>query len=199
MDITPEDFERFLTWLDPDQQQASKQYEAINAKMTRFFVCRGCGVDAEHLADETINRVIIKMRVLADSYVGDRLPYFFGVARYVHKEYCKRVKEEEEGIRRMRDLLPPPVYSSEEKEREDNCLERCMKELTRENRELIRKYYTGEKHAKIDHRRELADQMGIAPNALRIRAHRIRTDLRRCVEACVAEENDHETNQRNRH
>ena len=186
MDINPEDFERFLRWLDPDRERACEQYEATRRKLTRFFVCRGWEVDAEQLADETINRVIIKMRVLADTYEGNRLPYFYGVARRVNQERIKKQIEEDEAARKLRAMPGSPVAdASGERERLDHCLDDCMKGLSSGNRELIQKYYLGEKHEKVVHRKELADEVGIAPNALRIRAHRIRTDLRRCVEGCV--------------
>jgi len=193
MDSTPEDFERFLTWLDPDRERAGEKYAAVQAKLTRYFHCRGCGVEAEQLADETITRVIRKVPEIADSYVGEPLPYFLGVARNVFSEYLKK-------LILIRASQPPPApASSDEKEVLDRCLERCLKHLTEENRDLILRYYTGEKHEKIVQRKKLADELGIAPNALRIRAHRIRTDLRDCVEKCVAEENNDETNQGNHH
>jgi hypothetical protein len=46
-------------------------------------------------------------------------------------------------------------------------------------------YYQWEKSAKVGHRQALADQLGIALNALRIRAHRIRVTLRQCVQNCL--------------
>lgn len=177
-----EDFDRFLTWLNPDPEQAGEKYEDIRRKLIRFFTCRGCGVDSDELADETIVRVVKKIQKLADFYVGDPLPYFLGVARNVFREWLERQLK-------IRSLRPPPHDDSpEEKEQLDLCLQRCMKGLTKENQDLILKYYTGDKQEKIDNRKQLAEKMGIAPNALRIRAHRIRTDLRRCVENCLAEE-----------
>jgi RNA polymerase sigma factor (sigma-70 family) len=191
MDIIPEDFERFLTWLDPDREQACRQYDAIRTKITRYFQCRGWGVDAEELVDETKNRVVIKMRELADSYVGDRLPYFYGVARRVHQERLKKRVVEEQGLRELRDLPAPSVSDSpEEEDQRDKCLRQCMETITPQNRDLILRYYVGDKGEKIAERKNLADELGIAQNALRIRAHRIRTDLRHCAETCVAEANN---------
>jgi DNA-directed RNA polymerase specialized sigma24 family protein len=179
MDITPEDFERFLTWLDPDRERAAEKYPVKQAKLTRYFICRGCGVEAESLADETITRVIRKIPDIADTYVGERLPYFLGVARNVFSEYLKKSIV-------VRAAQPPSAPDSgEEIEQLDRCLDRCLKALKAENRELILMYYTGYKGDKIVRRKKLADELDVAPNALRIRAHRIRTDLRRCVEDCV--------------
>ena len=191
MDITPEDFERFLTWLGTDREQACRQYDGIKAKLVRYFQCRGWGVDAEELADETINRVVIKMRELAAGYVGDRLPYFYGVGRRVHHERIKKRRDEEEGLRELRDLPPPSVSDqSEENEQRDRCLRHCMESITPQNRDLILRYYFGEKREKIVERKKLAGELGIAQNALRIRAHRIRTELRDCVENCIGKVND---------
>jgi DNA-directed RNA polymerase specialized sigma24 family protein len=66
-----------------------------------------------------------------------------------------------------------------------------MGQLSPENRRLVLEYYQNEKRAKIDHRRKLAEQLGIAVNALRIRAHRIRLQLQKCVQACLEQAEAH--------
>jgi DNA-directed RNA polymerase specialized sigma24 family protein len=185
-----EDFDKFLKWLDPDPEKAAEKYLAIQAKLTRYFICRGCGVDAESLADETINRVIRKVPRIADSYVGDPLLYFLGVARRLYKEYLKKL------ILVRSAQPPPPSGSGEEKELLDRCLQRCLKKIADENRRLILRYYTGDKRNKIAERKKLAEELDVAPNAMRIRAHRIRTELRHCVEKCIEEENDDENDER---
>jgi hypothetical protein len=50
---------------------------------------------------------------------------------------------------------------------------------------LLIEYYKGEKGDRIRHRKLLARQLGIPPNALRIRVHRIREKLERCVNESV--------------
>lgn len=70
-------------------------------------------------------------------------------------------------------------------EMEYSCLDRCIDRLTRNNRDLLLRYYGGEGRAETELRRVLADELGIAPNALRIRAYRIRVVLKECVEKCV--------------
>jgi DNA-directed RNA polymerase specialized sigma24 family protein len=174
-DITQDTFDKFLTWLDSDRDQAGTKYEDIRRRLIKIFVCRGCP-SGEDLADETINRVIRKMPELADGYSGDPVAYFYGVARNVHLEH----------VRKRQPSLPLPAPDPpEKKEREYECLERCMNVLTTENRDLMLGYYKEEKRAKIVHRKELADRHGIALNALRIRAFRIRTGLQGCVENCL--------------
>jgi len=52
---------------------------------------------------------------------------------------------------------------------------------------LILEYYREEKRAKINLRKNLAEKLGIECNALRLRVHRIRTELRPCVLKCLQE------------
>jgi DNA-directed RNA polymerase specialized sigma24 family protein len=188
------DFDEFLNWLDPDRNQAGIRYEDIRRKLIRFFICRGCGVDSETLADETIERVVRKYRELADRYEGEPLRYFYGVSRNVYREWL----DEQVKIRALQPL--PPGDSSEEKERLDQCLQKCMKDRPQTDQSLILEYYTGDKQQKIVNRKKLAERIGIAANALRIKAHRIRTELRKCVEQCVEDDQEgdkeNETNRR---
>lgn len=175
--LTQESFDALLAWLDPNREVAGQKYELIRSRLIKIFACRGCS-EPEDLADETINRVTNKLNEIEGSFVGEPARYFCGVANKVHLEY-----------RRKKPLPPPPPPPDDpdEIEHEYNCLERCMQELTADNRELVLQYYQEEKRAKIDHRKRLAEQLGIALNALRIRAHRIRASLQECVLRCVRE------------
>jgi DNA-directed RNA polymerase specialized sigma24 family protein len=175
--LTQESFDALLAWLDPSREEAGRIYEEIRLRLIKIFTCRGCS-EPEDLADETINRVSKKLKEIESTYSGARAPYFFGVANKVHLEYLRR-----------RPVPAPPAdaVKSEDMEKEYTCLEKCMENLTSDNRELVLQYYQGEKSAKIVHRKQLADQLGIALNALRIRAHRIRTTLQECVEGCLQE------------
>ena len=73
-------------------------------------------------------------------------------------------------------------------EPEYECLERCLEQLPPDNRDLVLRYYQQERKAKIEHRKSLATELGIAVNALRIRAHRIRLVLQRCVRDCIEQQ-----------
>ena len=61
-----------------------------------------------------------------------------------------------------------------------------MQSLPKGQRQLVLDYYREDKRAKIDYRKELASKLGIALNALRIRAFRIRAELQVCMEQCMA-------------
>lgn len=177
--LTQESFETLLAWLDPDREIAGGKYEEIRLRLIKLFTCRGCH-EPEDLADETINRVANKLPEIAPGFVGgygERIRYFCGVANKIHLE----------SLRRKPEPPPQPLPSSDDIEQEYNCLDRCMQELTSANRQLVLEYYQEEKRARINHRQRLAESLGIAVNALRIRAHRIRHSLEECVRNCVHE------------
>jgi len=177
--VTQESFDSLLAWLDTDRDQAAGKYELIRRRLIKLFTCRGRH-DAEELADETINRVTVKASQVARDFVGDPSRYFYGVAQKVLLE----------AMRSKPPQTPPELPTpdeSEETEREDACLQRCLDELTSANRKLLLDYYQNDKRAKINHRKEMAARLGIAQNALRIRVHRIKAPVERCMLACLAE------------
>jgi len=83
--------------------------------------------------------------------------------------------------------MPEVMFEHSEQERRQHCIDQCISKLTTENRELILEYYREEGRAKIDLRKQLADGLRIPLNALRIRAHRIRTYLESCIAKCLAQ------------
>ncbi|HWN10926.1 MAG TPA: hypothetical protein VNO50_16940 [Pyrinomonadaceae bacterium] len=175
--LTQESFDALLDWLDPSREEAGRKYEEIRVRLIKIFTCRGC-YESEELADETINRVSDKLHKIEATYQGARAPYFYGVANKVYLEYQRRPPTP---------IPPPPADDCALIEQEHACLEKCIEKLTFENRRVVRQYYKGEKTEKIDQRKKLAKRLGIALNALRIRAHRLRTKLQDCVEFCLEE------------
>jgi DNA-directed RNA polymerase specialized sigma24 family protein len=184
-DTSMDPFDSLLEWLDSDRpdgpydrERAALKYERIRRRLIKFFTCRGCP-DADVLADVTFERVTEKVPEIAPTYKDDPARYVSAVAKKILLESLRK--------RPGQLNVPPPAppSQSEEVERVYGCLERCMDELTQKNRDLILDYYRNDKRAKIDGRKELADALGIAQNALRIRAHRIRTVLESCVRGCV--------------
>jgi RNA polymerase sigma factor (sigma-70 family) len=173
--MSRESFEGLLDWLDPDRDQAGVKYEQIRGGLINYFTFRA-PCDAEDLADETINRVISRLPAIKNQVNGESSRYFYGVARKVHLEYLRRKTPQPRS---------EPVVDSERVEIEHQCLEQCMRKLSDENRELVLRYYQADGRKKIEERKLLAEELGIAPNALRIRAYRIRAALQKCLEKCV--------------
>jgi DNA-directed RNA polymerase specialized sigma24 family protein len=174
-DVSQEDFNRLLDWLNPDREEAGRIYEAIFCKLVKVFTCRGCTC-AEEMADETMDRVTGKVAQIAADYRGDPTLYFYGVARNVLREYSKVRKPP---------VPPPPADTIDVIQQELGCLEECLSRLLPKNREMILQYYAEDRHAKIESRRELAHRFGIDMNALRIRMHRVRAVLADCTAACL--------------
>lgn len=172
--LSKESFEALLNWLDPDREEAGRKYEEIREKLIKVLIARGCN-EPEDLADEAINRVTEKLKVVESEYSGDRLRYFFAVAYRVFLEHRRKKPPN----------LPPDDGNPEERERVYTCLDKCMDQLSVENRNLITQYYLEQGRAKIEHRRRLAEKLKIAPNALRIKTYRIRAGLQKCVEDCL--------------
>ena len=189
-DLTQEAFDALLDWLDPNRDRAGSKYEAIRLRLIKIFTCRGCAA-AEELADETINRVSAKVTEIAGSYTGDPALYFYGVSQKLHLEYLRRVEKKQIQLSAdstLNKLAVPTASLTDDKEPEFECLERCLEHLPTDNRKLVVQYYQQEKHAKIEHRKMLATELGIAANALRIRAHRIRLALQKCVHNCLEQQ-----------
>ena len=175
--MNQDEFDRFLSWLHPDREEAGKEYEKIRRKLVYYFIGRGCA-DPEDLADETINRVVRLVQEIADTYVGERAPFFYKVAGYVRLELCKPAPPP---------APPPPPDPAHIKELRDKCLEDCLKRLPPDDAELVMQYVKEDRRAKIERHREMADERGLTLNALRLRIHRILERLRPCVKDCLAQ------------
>ena len=176
--IKQEDFDRLLTWLDPDPERAGLMYEKIRWRLVAILASRSC-TSPEELADETIDRVARRVVDIQATYVGDQAIYFLGVMNNVHHEYLKRP---------ALPRLPEPDDDAETKERTHTCLEKCLDKLSPNSRRMIERYYAEDKRAKIDLRKRIASELGIGLSTLRLRALRIRDKLQTCIEQCLVSE-----------
>jgi RNA polymerase sigma factor (sigma-70 family) len=172
--ISQQQFDELLAWLDPDRDKAGHKYESIRKRLIKMFVSRGVQV-SEDLADRTFNRVIQKLPVIRDTFVGDPAHYFYSVAIHILHEF--RREQYHPAVH-----PPPPAPPDEEHEENVECLQTCIQELPALDRDLVLTYYQEEKHAKIDNRKKLAESLGLSMTALRIRACRIRAGLKECME-----------------
>jgi DNA-directed RNA polymerase specialized sigma24 family protein len=178
--LTEEAFTKFLTWLHPEREKAGEKYEAIRRRLVIIFTCKGCA-EAEDLADETINRVIHRSQQMIETYDGEPTAYFVTVAHNLYLEHAASRPLRSE----LPDQLPQPEDCGPDDDREYECLDKCIERLAPNNRSLVLGYYQETKQAKIDHRKKLAEELGIGINALRIRAHRVRAVLQECIDHCL--------------
>jgi DNA-directed RNA polymerase specialized sigma24 family protein len=138
-----------------------------------MFTARRC-VFAEDLADATFERVARKLTNLATEFTGDPAPYFYGVAKKIYMEYQRDIVTRNS---RSRSLLPTNTDNSD-LEKLHKQLDKALSRITKADRELILTYYSGDGQNRINHRRALAEQLGILPNALRLRVFRIRREVK---------------------
>ena len=179
-ELTEESFNLFLSWLATDRDVAAKKYEELRRRLVQLFYNRGCPV-AEDLADETFNRVMRRLPDIIEGYIGAPAAYIHGTAHNVFLDYLKKRNEP------LPEQMAEPVRAPESQSDEliYACLERCIVHLTPQNRELVIQYYQENKRAKIEHRKQLAERLGLAVNALRIRLCRLRLNLQQCIEDCL--------------
>lgn len=176
--LTARSFDALLDAFDSDRDRAGARYAACRERLCRFFEWRGCE-DPDGLADETLDRVAVRLDGGTTIQSGDPLHYVFGVARLVCLEAHKaqrRTRERLEDYGRQQTLDEPA---------RDDLLDarvaRCLEALPDDQRGLVTAYYQGEGRSRADARQAQARRMGIPMNALRIRIHRIRERLAECV------------------
>ena len=179
--LTQEAFDKLLAHLGPDRESAGEKYLEVRNHLIRFFEWRGSAFPDDH-ADETINRVA--KRVSEGEEIRNPTGYFLGAVRMLLLEIHKEQAKERQALSELA-ITEAPSYKFEELEPRVECLERCLKSLSTENREFILQYYHGEKGEKIETRKRLSERFGMQLNALRMRAVRLREKLLLCVSDCL--------------
>lgn len=183
-ELNTEAFDKLLENFSSDRSEAGRQYVQMKVKLERFFEWNSCP-SPEDLAEEAIKRVA---RKIDEGETIFNLPaYFSTVARLVFME-SRRVRDRfAVPLDEIPEIAAEEPFEDEQKEARYRCLDQCLDLLPVESRSLILNYYHEEKRAKIDHRKQLAAVLGIPLNALRIRAHRVRISLEKCVRDCLAQ------------
>lgn len=188
--LTREALDKLLACLDADRERAAEKYEDLRQTLTTYFEFRDVPTP-EDLVDETFDRVARRLIEGQEIYASNPASYYYSVARNVWREYLVRPGKAVSSL----DELPPgrdfpaenPSESNErvleldERERRLDCLEQCLQAMEAPARELLTNYYQGERDVKISKRKALAVRLGVPPNALRIRACRLRAKLEECV------------------
>ena len=180
MTVPSEPFEKFLVWLSADRDLALKKHDEIMRRIRKYFVRKGCP-ESEELAGDTRDRVI---RILDN---GGQYPnadaLFFSVADKVWKEYKRKPKP---GPLPAADLIPSHAQDTRAKELLGLCLERCLAQLPALEKNFIQRYYEAHDKHNFEAKKLLLVEQG-GESTLRVKAFRIRTKLRTCIKACMAE------------
>jgi DNA-directed RNA polymerase specialized sigma24 family protein len=186
-------FEQLLAALDSDRERAGAQYRQLHLQLVKFFEWQ-CSGQADQQADEVIDR--LTCRIAKGEHIINLPAYAHGVAKLLLLEARKALERETQAHTQLlwlaksrMDESAAPAESDETLQQQE-CFDNCLETLTGKNRAIILGYYAGERKSKIDGRRNLAATLGTDLNALRVRAHRIRSQLERCIWHCVESTND---------
>jgi DNA-directed RNA polymerase specialized sigma24 family protein len=182
-EMSQEAFDLLLDRLDSDRETAGSKYEAIRLMLMKLFENRNITGSTDH-ADEVINRLTRKL--IEGAEIQSLTAYALGIARLYIKEVLRGHKhvalEDEEWSKRL-SVAQPSVDEGESQH--ERCLTQCLDTLKHDDRELILQYYEEDKEARIDHRKVLADKLGMTTITLRTRACRIRMRLEECTSQCL--------------
>ena len=173
--LTADTFERLLDALDPDRERAAIAYERLRYRIIGLLSWWGSSAP-EELADATLDRVARKLQEGAAIPSGSLGAYVRGVARLVFYESSRE---------RLTPLTgdEPAIAPAGDPAEAGECLDRCLASWGASDRDLLLRYYGAGKASEI--RKRIADELAISTTALRIRTHRLRTRLERCVAECM--------------
>jgi len=174
MELTKSAFDMLLARLNPDREEAGRQYELLRRKLVKFASLWNSPFP-EELADEALNRTARK--ISEGEQVENLSAYVLRVAQFVHLEIVKREINQRKAIAEK----PAESQASNEEGRK-RCYRRCFEALPPEEKDLIVKYYGGEKPPD---REKLSAASGKTLNSLRVTAFRIRKKLAACLEGCL--------------
>jgi DNA-directed RNA polymerase specialized sigma24 family protein len=176
-EVTPQAFASFLEWLDPDPDRAGEEYERLRFRLCTFFSQRHC-IFADELADETINRVILKS---AEEKIENKIAYCYGVARNVYRESLRK-----ERVHIDIDEVTIAAKSPEEQSFSSECLDQCLEKLSPASRDLLLDYFSEARLAKIELHRRISESLKMTQTALRMRVMRTKQKLKICVQECMS-------------
>jgi RNA polymerase sigma factor (sigma-70 family) len=172
-----------------------KEFNLLRLKLVRFFEIQGAGTQAEDFADETISRVAGKLGEGVKIEVGEPFYYFRGFAQNVLREHW-RSKEKTVSIEDIEnkenfasEINPAELTEKEElqslKEKQFECLEKTLKALPAENRQLFLDYHRENIGSRETWRAKIAARLSIDAAALRNRITRLRKKIEQLVLECL--------------
>lgn len=180
--LNKEAFDMLLAHLGPDDDSAGKEYERIRKTLIFYLKHQGCS-SPDELADHILDGVC---RQLEQGKKIDNIPgYCCGFAKNVLLEYWKRQKlvgiDEVKEPSTAHETIDREREAKEEKwgERRRNCQRQCRDKLSDDRKLLISVYVLSEQ------RQQIADQLGVPLQTLRLRISQIRKKLEQCKKRCL--------------
>jgi DNA-directed RNA polymerase specialized sigma24 family protein len=178
----PAAFRLFLSWLDEGVDSGGARYVEMRRRLVAYFGRKRC-LSPDELADETLMRVAHKIEDAGSITNVPPARYCYIVAKFVFLEYLRSPHHRQTTLDDGQEapaLAVDPLAAAGDEEMLAR-LDRCLLKLTAHDRSLILEYYSGDDRERIARRRALAARLQLTPNALSIRACRIRETLEACV------------------
>lgn len=197
--LSKEAFETLLAWLGAERERAGEKYATLHQKLVTYFLRSGFS-SPETYADEVFNRIARRLSAPGESreiLTDDPEKFALGIARMMVAFEWKRQQERKESSfeewmeaggenKKTTGDLAEEYVVTEQKQRQDKCLNKCLGKLTADERALLTAYY--EFDGQVDHpsHAALAERYGLTRTGLRTRVRRIKEKVRACVQRCVA-------------
>ena len=166
-----------LAALSSDAATAPAAFLKPRGSLVRFFQLKSDG-DAEHAADETLDRVSAKFG--EGVIIVDPVKYSFGVARLVFLENLRKTEKAKKALKEFR--------SESDRLSGDDALDgytrmrECFSKLSATNQALLKSYFANLRGRQLDNERhQLASKIGGSLNSLRLKIFRLRRQLEDCV------------------
>jgi hypothetical protein len=183
-ELSPQDFQRLLSRLDPDSARASAKYTLLRERLVRYSFSHDEHVRAEELADNAMDAIARKADL---EYIRDVEQFAVGVLRMLllaHKRQNPGQLLDEPDKVVGDPGLENTIVNRLDRERKELCFVNCMKRLEPSERRLIFEYYPNENRKLEERRKHLAVTIGIQTGALATRMNRLRSKLEQCCLNC---------------
>jgi len=172
-----------LEALGRNSTEPGAAYENLRVRLIRFFEWNRC-FTPEDLADTALDRLAGK--IASGEPIVDPGKFAAGIARMLVHEHGARQLREQKMLFWLRREDADRLSRDQARETREEALSRCLESLSPDNRLFLERYYTGDASGRIRNRQQLAGELGIALNALRNRALRLRRQLEECTSAHLA-------------
>lgn len=164
--------DRLLAILDPDSARAETSYQELRSRLVRFLSWKGSAAP-EDAAQEALVRGFRRILEGAEVTAVDPRSYFIGIAKNVLREEWRSRKDESLEWEEWENI--PSADRTIESINAQLTLERCLRCLSEPEQTLYSRYHDGGRRDRED----LARELGITLDNLRVKVHRISRRARR--------------------
>ncbi|PYP85833.1 MAG: hypothetical protein DMF61_14835 [Blastocatellia bacterium AA13] len=148
------------------------KYEETLRKLIKFFDWKRCD-DPESMALETLSRFLSTIASEDDETGKDTPLVLYSIANNVFREYLRKASHLASSAFALQ-IETPDIFAG--------CVKVCLEKLSDEDRNLLKAYYS------VDERILLAESLGVDLAVLRMRVHRILTQVQSCYRKCIENE-----------